>query len=127
MFIQPNINIKTDETNPNEIDFDNDGVRLDIVKRESSSVIPRKITDITFNKLDNTQWLLSYFNDTDSAKNVVVTPKTYYKVYSDFMDSSPNGVFYARKTPEVIMKFRDSSTNTITEYTPINQNKRVKI
>ena len=127
LFIQPNINIKTDETNPNEIVFDNDGVRLDIVKRESSSVIPRKITDITFNKLDNTQWLLSYFNDTDSAKNVVITPKTYYKVYSDFMDSSPNGVFYARKTPEVIMKLRDSSTNTITEYTPINQNKRVKI
>ena len=61
LFIQPNINIKTDETNPNEIVFDNDGVRLDIVKRESSSVIPRKITDITFNKLDNTQWLLSYF------------------------------------------------------------------
>lgn len=127
LFIQPNINIKTDLTNPNEIVFDNDGVRLDIIQEISSTVVPRKKTDITFNKLDNTQWMLTYFSDADQSKNVVVTPKTYYKVYSDFMDSSPNGVFYCRETPEITMKFRDDSTESGSNYIAINESKRLKI
>ena len=54
MFIQPNINIKPDLTNPNELVFDQTGVRVDIIKTTSTTVIPGKITDITFDKLDNT-------------------------------------------------------------------------
>ena len=53
LFIQPNVNIKTDITNPNEIVFDNNGARVDIHKVVSPTVIPRKITDVTFEILDN--------------------------------------------------------------------------
>jgi len=56
LFIQPNINIKSDETNPNEIVFD-DGTRVDINKQYwiNNGVE----VDITFDKLDDTQWLLT--------------------------------------------------------------------
>ena len=58
-FIQPNINIKTDETNPPEILFEN-GARLALVKKTSNTVVPNKVTDITFDKLDNTQWVVKF-------------------------------------------------------------------
>ena len=53
LFIQPNINIKTDDTNPNEIIFA-DGTRMDIIKTTSDEIVEGKTVDITIDKLDNT-------------------------------------------------------------------------
>ncbi len=96
-FIQPNINIKTDETNPPEILFEN-GARLALVKKTSNTVVPNKITDITFDKLDNTQWVVKYGEKANDIA-INISPKTKYTVYTDFMDSMPNAVFYARRAP----------------------------
>ena len=96
-FIQPNINIKTDETNPPEILFEN-GARLALVKKTSTTVVPNKTTDITFDKLDNTQWVVKYGEKANDIA-INISPKTKYTVYTDFMDSMPNAVFYARRAP----------------------------
>lgn len=104
LFIQPNINIKTDLTNPNEIVF-NDGTRVDIIKTISTTTIPDQNTDITFNKLDNTQWLLEYLNTTSSS--VPIIPKSPYSVYTDFIDSQPNAIFYARLTPTIQLQYKN--------------------
>lgn len=121
LFIQPNINIKTDPSNPNEIVFDVNSVRVDINKVTSGS------KDITFNKLDNTQWLLegnavtavtsnggpvasiTNYNEipTTTGNKVSIIPGSIYTVYTDFMDSIPNGVFYARKTPTITMQYHN--------------------
>jgi hypothetical protein len=139
LFIQPNTNIKSDETNPNEIVFAN-GTRIDIEKQywknEGVEV------DITFDKLDNTQWLLTTDSEglnesgktpkvaVDGAANIASTtyttnenefggitydiegtvpilPQTDYKIYTDFMDSMPYNIFYARKTPDLSIFYRD--------------------
>lgn len=118
LFIQPNINIKSDETNPNELIFDDgtkDGIRIDIRKQYWNNNGVE--VDITFDKLDNTQWLLT----TDSGgKNISsqvpsvvgnktppIIPQTDYKVYTDFMDSAPYNLFYARKTPLLTIQCRN--------------------
>ena len=102
LFIQPNINIKSDDTNPNEIVFNN-GVRVDIEKRMDGT------NDITFNKLDNTQWIIL-----GPALNIggtpPIIPKSNYKVYSDFMDSMPENIFYAKDSPNIVMKYRNYNT-----------------
>ena len=108
LFIQPNVNIKTDITNPNEIVFDNNSARVDINKTTSTIVVPRKTTDTTFNLLDDSQWLLT---SGTSPTSIVppVSPKSYYKVYSDFMDTSPLSVFYARTTPTRVLQFKNAN------------------
>ena len=98
LFIQPNINIKSDATNPNEIVF-NDGTRVDIVQNINSSG-----KDITFNKLDNTQWIVTIPSSTSSFP---VIPKTKYKIYSDFMDSMPENIFYAKKSPTIQIQYKN--------------------
>lgn len=98
LFIQPNINIKSDATNPNEIVFNN-GVRVDIIQN-----IDGKGKDITFNKLDNTQWIVTIPSSTSSFP---VIPKTKYKIYSDFMDSMPENIFYAKKSPIIQMQYKN--------------------
>ena len=108
LFIQPNVNIKTDITNPNEIVFDNNGARVDINKTISTTVVPRKTTDTTFNPLDNSQWLLT---SGTSPTSIIpsVSPKSYYKVYSDFMDAFPFSVFQARTTPTRVLQFKNAN------------------
>ena len=106
LFIQPNINIKSDETNPNEIVFDDAGQRIDIIKTMSSTIVPGKETDITFEKLDNTQWLLHYMTSVDNVVPPVI-PGSTYTVYTDFMDSAPYSVIYARDTPEITIAFKN--------------------
>ena len=106
LFIQPNINIKPDLTNPNELVFDQSGTRVDIIMTTSTTVVPGKTTDITFDKLDNTQWLLKYMNVPDGTTPPII-PKTTYTVYTDFQDSMPYSIFYARKTPTITIQYKN--------------------
>ena len=113
LFIQPNINIKIDRTNYNEIVFD-DGTRVDIVPN-----VEDIDEDDTFEKLDNTQWLLkgkriglvngsgNLYDGNSNINNIL--PKTNYSVYTDFMDSSPYEVFYARKTPKLEITYTNAN------------------
>ena len=112
-FIQPNINIKTDETNPPELVFEN-GARLALVKKTSNTVVPNKIADITFDKLDNTQWVVKFGENVNNI-NINISPKTKYTVYTDFMDSMPNAVFYARRAPIMTIQYRSMSDLTVSE------------
>lgn len=111
LFIQPNINIKSDATNPNEIVFNN-GVRVDITQNINSSG-----KDVTFNKLDNTQWIVTIPSSTSSFP---VIPKTKYKIYSDFMDSMPENIFYAKKSPIIQMQYKNYNI-TEEEYVNISE------
>lgn len=112
IFVQPNINIKSDENNPPQIVWEN-GVRLNIEQKisEVGDYVAGKKTDITFNKLDNTQWLLKKrckiaSQSTGDIQQIIV-PQTDYTVYTDFMDSIPNAVLYARQAPTLGIKYKD--------------------
>lgn len=112
IFVQPNINIKSDALNPPQIVWEN-GVRLNITQKISTlgQYVAGKKTDITFNKLDNTQWLLKgnckiATQSTGDIQQIIV-PQTDYTVYTDFMDSIPNAVLYARQAPTLGIKYKD--------------------
>lgn len=112
IFVQPNINIKSDALNPPQIVWEN-GVRLNIEQEISTlgQYVAGKKTDITFNKLDNTQWLLKKrckiaSQSTGDIQQIIV-PQTDYTVYTDFMDSIPNAVLYARQAPTLGIKYKD--------------------
>ena len=112
IFVQPNINIKSDALNPPQIVWEN-GVRLNIIQKISTlgQYVAGKKTDITFNKLDNTQWLLKgnckiATQSTGDIQQIIV-PQTNYTVYTDFMDSIPNAVLYARQAPTLGIKYKD--------------------
>lgn len=112
IFVQPNINIKSDTLNPPQIVWEN-GVRLNITQKISTlgQYVTGKKTDITFNKLDNTQWLLKgnckiATQSTGDIQQIIV-PQTDYTVYTDFMDSIPNAVLYARQAPTLGIKYKD--------------------
>ena len=130
LFIQPNINIKTDTTNPNEIVFvggNNDKVRIDINKVEAINPDNGKKIDVTINKLDNTQWLLEG-NSLKLVENSIpqgmiypeTIPQSDYTIYTSFIDSSPYNIFYARTSPNIEMKFKNldgqASCSDITQY-----------
>lgn len=105
LFIQPNINIKSDATNPEELIF-SDGKRVDIIQKFSTTLTTEKKVDITIDKLDNTQWLLksiSCFNNETPS----IIPKTTYIVYTDFVDSMPDCVFYPRKTSTLSISYKN--------------------
>lgn len=111
LFIQPNINIKTDLTNADQLVIDSDGATFNIALKtdadKATPYIPGKVSDITFNKLDNTQWLLSYPTSNSTITDTTITPGSTYSVYTDFMDSMPNAVIYARATPTITVKYKD--------------------
>lgn len=111
LFIQPNINIKSDDTNPDEIVFDNAGERVDIIKTLNSTLVPGKNTDVTIEKLDNTQWLLRYMSSVNGITPPVI-PGSTYTVYTDFMDSMPYSLFYARTTPTINMQYKNLNQDT---------------
>lgn len=99
LFIQPNINIKSDETNPNEIVFSN-GVRVDIQKKMDKDI------DITFDKLDNTQWIVSM---PISSNDFPIIPQTKYQVFSDFVDATPENIFYAKDKPIITLQYKNEN------------------
>ena len=115
LFIQPNINIKSDETNPNELVFDN-GIRVDIQKQVYTNDSGKEI-DITFDKLDNTQWLLTAPSQVNGIPPII--PQTDYKIYTDFVDSMPFNLFYARNTPELKIQCRNNNTKEESIYKEI--------
>lgn len=130
LFIQPNINIKTDAANPNEIVFVggvNDKIRIDISKVETINPDNGKKVDITINKLDNTQWMIEgnglKLVESSMPQGMIypqTIPQSDYTIYTSFIDSSPYNIFYARTSPNIEMKFKnldgDASYNDITQY-----------
>lgn len=116
LFIQPNINIKSDDTNPCEIVFSN-GARLNINKTTSTTLVPGKTVDTTIDKLDNTQWLLKSAA-LQSGTMPALIPGTTYSIYTDFMDSLPENIFYGRVTPVISLYYKDY--NGTADYSLIN-------
>ena len=107
----------------------NNGTRLDIVKTiDDNGTIKNTINldtgefnfndetlktffdkkDITIDKLDNTQWLLKYLYNENSGE-VPIIPKSTYTVYTDFMDSAPYCVFYARQEPKPSIMYKNTN------------------
>lgn len=135
LFIQPNINIKTDNEMCEELTFSEDSeniilispIRIDIVQQLVDEEDPNS-EDITFDKLDNSQWLLEgdsigediygTIQDHELSPEILneyLINQRNYEVYTNFSDSMPNAVFYARSEPEIVLMAKNyvDSTDTL--------------
>ena len=123
LFVQPNIAIKDDPFYPMSLEvYNNDHkavVHITDLWRSNNGVSEGEAQIPTINaidKLDNSMWLVVVKNFTgdynglssdygddqenvviidDSRKNLIL-PQTAYKIYTNFVDSTPEGYFYCR-------------------------------
>lgn len=100
IFVQPNLNIKTDKTNPPQLIFDNDA-RMDILQKMDGS------RDITFVKISDAVWML----ESDAMRmvrgaipvdgNQHIYPTCPYEVWTCLMDQMPSSIFNTKTTADM--------------------------
>ena len=93
--------------------------------------------DYSIDTLDDSQWLvvLTYSDEDKQDRNIlneinnlVVVPQTKYKIYTNYVDSIPEGYFYCRTNKQLSFDYKDLSTmkslgyyvNTKDDYKVIN-------
>lgn len=112
IFIQPNVNFSSDNNVSPYLIIDSTESKLYFPYNSFLLNSNFDLKDITFEKLDNSQWLLNY---TSSQKNDLI-PGLTYKIYTDWADSSPSNYFYARDIGEIELKYGELTTvNNIKE------------
>lgn len=104
IYIQPNINMKTDENFNPRLIFENGDivdVLYDYDLNENRDYSKR---DKSINKLDNSQWIISTQNTP-----YPIECGSVYSIYECFADSVPENYFYARSLSNISVKYCDSS------------------
>jgi hypothetical protein len=85
--------------------------------------------DYSIDTLDDSQWLVTLtYNENDivdnnnlnqdilsEINNLITIPQTKYKIYTNYVDSIPEGYFYCRKDKNICLKYQDYYTGEILE------------
>ena len=100
VFIQPNVNFYSDEYNHPYLYLDNYGQRLEFPYNYMVYDDGFTIEDRTIEKLDGSQWLLSY----NTTSDIDITPGLTYKLYMDTCKSTPSNWFYGRNIANITMR-----------------------
>ena len=100
IFIQPNINIKTDKTNPPQLIFDNEG-RMDLIQKLDGN------RDITFVKISDAVWML----ESEAMRmvkgqipvdgNQHIYPTCPYEIWACLQDQMPASLFNTKTTADM--------------------------
>ena len=100
IFIQPNVNIKSDEFYFSQMFFKN-GNKIDInFIYDTNEVYDYTLRDKTIDKLDNSQWIVTTSNPIHPIKC-----GSEYSIYSATVDSVPESYFYARELANIKLKY----------------------
>lgn len=106
IFIQPNVNMKSDEFYSPQLVFKN-GDTVDVeFTYDTSEVYDYSLRDKTINTLDNSQWIIKTTNYSHPIKN-----GSEYSIYNAYVDSVPESYFYARKMANIELYY-----TTISDY-----------
>lgn len=137
IFIQPNIGIKQDDYMPMKLSVYNEKYTKDIYLTNyynfrNTTTTPFSITNVKSNTevidtLDDTMYLITAkeIADKDStmmlSSNPIFTlyePQTQYKIYTNFVDSIPEGFFYSRYDKTIKFEIYDLNTYEEKEQIP---------
>ena len=100
IYIQPNINMKSDEFYSPQLKFKN-GDTIDVKYiYDTKEAYNLENRDKTINKLDNSQWIVE-----TSDYNHPIKCGSEYSIYSAFVDSFPENYFYARDLANIKLKY----------------------
>lgn len=137
IFIQPNIGIKQDDYMPMKLSVYNEKYTKDIYLTNyynfwNTTTTPFSITNVKSNTevidtLDDTMYLITAkeITNKDSTmmldNNTIFTlyePQTQYKIYTNFVDSIPEGFFYSRYDKTIKFEIYDLNTYKEKEQIP---------
>ena len=139
-FIQPNLAIKADEYKPCALQVYNNDIKKTLYITNYNNYQNQVVEfnkDYSIDTLDDSQWLvvLTYSDEDKQDRNIlneinnlVVVPQTKYKIYTNYVDSIPEGYFYCRTNKQLSFDYKDLSTmkslgyyvNTKDDYKVIN-------
>lgn len=138
IFIQPNIGIKEDDYMPMKLSVYNEDYAKDIYLTNyynfwDVTTTPFSIANVKSNTevvdtLDDTMWLITakeitdkdstMMLDDDSLRYALYEPQTQYKIYTNFVDSIPEGFFYSRYDKTIKFEIYDLNTYEEKEQIP---------
>lgn len=138
IFIQPNIGIKEDDYMPMKLSVYNEDYAKNIYLTNyynfwDVTTTPFSIANVKSNTevvdtLDDTMWLITakeitnkdstMMLDDDSLRYTLYKPQTQYKIYTNFVDSIPEGFFYSRYDKTIKFEIYDLNTYEEKEQIP---------
>ena len=129
IFIQPNIGIKQDDYMPMKLSVYNEKYTKDIYLTNyynfwNTTTTPFSITNVKSNTevidtLDDTMYLITAKEITNKDSTMMLDnnpiftlyePQTQYKIYTNFVDSIPEGFFYSRYDKTIKFEIYDLNT-----------------
>ena len=137
IFIQPNIGIKQDDYMPMKLSVYNEKYTKDIYLTNyynfwNTTTTPFSITNVKSNTevidtLDDTMYLITAKEITNKDSTMMLDnnpiftlyePQTQYKIYTNFVDSIPEGFFYSRYDKTIKFEIYDLNTYEEKEQIP---------
>lgn len=137
-FIQPNLAVKADDYKPCSLEIYNTQQKKTLyITNYNDLTTSSENYNVEFNKdysidtLDDSQWLVTLtYNEVDRVNledgnidynilneinNLITTPQTKYKIYTNYVDSIPEGYFYCRNSKLMSLEYQDYHTGEILE------------
>lgn len=137
IFIQPNIGVKQDDYMPMKLSVYNEKYTKDIYLTNyynfrNTTTTPFSITNVKSNTevidtLDDTMYLITAKEITNKDSTMMLSnnpiftlyePQTQYKIYTNFVDSIPEGFFYSRYDKTIKFEIYDLNTYEEKEQIP---------
>lgn len=134
-FIQPNLAVKADDYKPCSLEIYNTQHKKTLYITNYNDLTTRsKNYSVEFNKdysidtLDDSQWLVTLtYNEDDitdndgnlnedvlnNINNLITAPQTKYKIYTNYVDSIPEGYFYCRNNKLMSLEYQDYYTGDV--------------
>ena len=125
-FIQPNLGIFEDKYKPCMLQLYNNKYQYELyITNYNRNNMYNK--DYSIDKLDDSQWLVVLTYPTDMSNiepheqtqrmleidSLIYKPQTKYKIYTNFVNSIPEGYFYYRSNKILEFEYYDFYTNSI--------------
>ena len=116
LFIQPNIGIREDYYKPCSLQVYKKEKEAQVYITNSCNEITLYDPDVSIDTLDDSQWLVKVCSDpTDGnilGSNELLFPQTKYKIYTNFVDSIPEGYFYVRSGKQFDFEYYNAFNNS---------------
>lgn len=114
VFIQPNVGITEDIYKPCQLDLYNNKLQQ-YVSITNSRTLLNYNKYLSIDTLDNSQWLVTLSpiqsntgNDNLEIDKNLLWSQTKYKIYTNFVNSIPEGYFYVRPDKELSFEYYDT-------------------
>ena len=105
VFIQPNSGIYEDFYKPCKLDLYNNTVQQSVYITNSLCDLEEYDKFLSIDILDDSQWLVTLVIKNEEIDDKLLFSQSKYKIYTNFVNSIPEGYFYVRPKKELSFEF----------------------